>query len=107
MDNLALVMPALGSVAGSGTIGAGGALDYHVILKVGAFGRGGGAGAGRAEGIVSEFLGMLSGGSRKSAGGLPANANALRNGIPLAIGGTTSHPTFTPDFSGTLLNAHE
>jgi AsmA protein len=104
MDNLALVMPALGSATGSGTIGAGGALDYHVILKVGAVGRGG-AGAGRAEGIVSEFLGMLSGGSRKSAGGLPANA--LRNGIPLAIGGTTSHPTFTPDFSGMLLNAHE
>ncbi len=104
MDNLALVMPALGSATGSGTIGAGGALDYHVILKVGAVGRGG-AGAGRAEGIVGEFLGMLSGGSRKSAPGLPANE--LRNGIPLAIGGTTSHPTFTPDFSGTLLNAHE
>ena len=35
-DNLALVVPALGSATGSGTIGAGGALDYHVILKVGA-----------------------------------------------------------------------
>jgi hypothetical protein len=30
--------------------------------------------------------------------------SALRNGVPVAIGGTTSNPTFTPNLSGAAIS---
>ncbi len=96
-DNVVLVVPALGSATGSGTIAASGALNYHVNLKPAAL-SGGGAGAAEAGGVASQLMGMVPGGAGKVVGALPANM--LKNGIPLAIAGTTSSPTFTPSFLG-------
>jgi hypothetical protein len=102
-DNLSLVVPALGTATGAGTVAASGALNYQVVLKLtGIVGGGGGsssqpAGAG---GIAGQLMGMIpsGGGAASSIGGLAGAA--LRNGIPVAIGGTTSNPTFAPNLSG-------
>jgi hypothetical protein len=105
-DNLSLVVPALGSATGAGTISAAGALNYNVILKLtGVLGGGskGGAAAG-VGGIAGQLMGMIpNSGAGGAIGGLAGSA--LRNGIPVAIGGTTSNPTFAPNMSGLLSGA--
>ena len=109
-DNLNLVVPALGTATGNGTVGAGGALDYHVVLKLAALG-GGAAGktaapAAGGGGIAGQLMGMIPGGS--AGGGSPLGAissltgGALKGGIPVAIGGTTTNPTFAPNMQGLL-----
>jgi len=106
-DNLSLVMPALGTATGAGTISAAGALNYNVILKltglVGTGSSSGGAAPG-AGGIAGQLLGMIPNNGTAGAIGGAATA-ALRNGIPIAIGGTTSNPTFTPNMSSLLSGA--
>lgn len=101
-DNLALNMPALGTATGAGTVSAAGALNYNVILKLTGLLGGGSEGANAGiGGIAGSLLGMIpSGGAAGSVGGLAINA--LRNGVPVAIGGTTSNPTFTPNLSGAM-----
>jgi AsmA protein len=109
-DNVSLVVPSLGSATGAGTISAAGALNYNVILKltgvVGALsGKGGAAGAG---GIAGQLMGMIpSGAAGGAAGSVIGNyaGAALRNGVPVAIGGTTSNPTFTPNMGGIVNSA--
>jgi AsmA protein len=102
-DNLSLVMPALGTATGAGTISAAGALNYNVILKLTGVLGGGGAAAGGG-GIAGQLMGMIPNSGAGSAIGGVAGA-ALRNGIPVAIGGTTSNPTFAPNMSGLLSGA--
>lgn len=101
-DNLALDMPALGTATGAGTVAASGALNYNVVLKLtGLLGGGKAGSAAGVGGIAGALMGMIpSGGAAGSVGGIAAGA--LRNGIPVAIGGTTSNPTFTPNMSGAL-----
>jgi len=105
-DNVSLVVPALGSATGAGTISAAGALNYNVILKptVLSGGSGGANGAASAGGIAGQLMGMIPGGATAGAAGGVAGA-ALKNGIPVAIGGTTSNPTFSPDLSGLATSA--
>ena len=110
-DNVSIIVPAIGSATGAGTISAAGALNYNVILKltgvVNAVSGKGGAAAG-AGGIAGQLMGMIPsgaiGGTAGSAIGNYAGA-ALRNGIPVAIGGTTSNPTFTPNMGGIVNSA--
>jgi hypothetical protein len=110
-DNLSVIVPAIGSATGAGTISAAGALNYNVILKltgvVNAVSGKGGAAAG-AGGIAGQLMGMIpqgaAGGAAGSAIGNYAGA-ALRNGVPVAIGGTTSNPTFTPNMGGVVNSA--
>ena len=71
LDNINVVIPSLGTVTGSGTVSPGNALDFKMLANLA------GAGAG-----LTKVAGMGAG------------------GIPVAIGGTTSNPTFTPDISG-------
>ncbi|AXC13107.1 AsmA protein [Acidisarcina polymorpha] len=100
-DNVALVMPALGSATGNGTVSAAGALNYQMLLKLTALGGGGTTTSANssAGGIAGQLMGMIPG--QGSGGGLGGIAGgALKNGIPVAIGGTTSNPTFTPDMRG-------
>src|SRR5205814_252705 len=110
IDELEAVLPALGTATGAGTISAAGALNYNVILKLtGLLGTGnnsGGATAG-AGGIAGQLLGMIPSGSGGGAAGAIGGVagNALRNGIPIAIGGTTSNPTFAPNMSGLISGA--
>jgi AsmA protein len=99
-DNLSIVVPAFGTATGAGSVSAAGGLDYQMILKVTALGGGGGSGGATASagGIAGQLMGMIPGGASGGAIGGVAGA-ALKNGIPVAIGGTTSNPTFTPNMN--------
>ena len=108
-DNVNLIVPSLGTATGNGTVGASGALDYHVILKLAALGGGSGSAPAAASagggGIAGQLMGMIPGGG---AAGSPLGSigslagGALKGGIPVAIGGTTSNPTFAPNMQGLL-----
>ena len=101
-DNLSLVVPALGTATGAGTVSAAGALNYQVVLKL-TGPTGGSNGSAGAGGIAGQLMAMIpSGGAAGSIGGLASSA--LKNGIPVAIGGTTSNPTFTPNLGGLISN---
>jgi len=101
-DNLALDVPALGTATGAGTVAASGALNYNVILKLtGLVGGGKAGGAAGIGGIAGSLMGMIpNSGAAGAIGGIATSA--LRNGVPVAIGGTTSNPTFAPNLSGAM-----
>jgi hypothetical protein len=104
-DNVALNVPALGTATGAGTISAAGALNYNVILKLtGVVGTGQPGSSAGVGGIAGQLMGMIpSGGAAGSVGNI--TTSALRNGVPVAIGGTTSNPTFSPNLSGLASSA--
>jgi AsmA protein len=110
-DNLSVIVPSIGSAAGAGTISAAGALNYNVVLKLtGILGEAGGKGgaAGGAGGLAGQLMGLIpSGAAGGAAGGVVGNiaTSALRNGVPVQIGGTTSSPTFTPNMNGLASSA--
>jgi hypothetical protein len=111
-DNVSVIVPAIGSATGAGTISAAGALNYNVILKLtgvlGAVSGGNGGAAAGAGGIAGQLMGMIpSGAVGGAAGSVVGNyaGAALRNGVPVAIGGTTSNPTFTPNMGGIVNSA--
>jgi hypothetical protein len=101
-DNIVLDVPALGTATGAGTVAASGALNYNVILKLtGLVGTGKAGSAPGVGGIAGQLMSMIpNGGTAGSVGGIAAAT--LRNGIPVAIGGTTSNPTFAPNLSGAM-----
>ena len=74
LDKVNIVVPAIGSIAGSGTIAANHALDFKMAARV-------------------------SGGSGGALGGLATLTSAAGSsgGIPFTIHGTTSNPVFEPD----------
>jgi AsmA protein len=71
LDKINLVIPSLGTVTGAGTVSPNHALDFKMLANLA------GAGAG-----LTKVAGLGAG------------------GIPVAIGGTTSNPTFMPDVKG-------
>jgi AsmA protein len=75
LDKINLVIPALGTVTGAGTISPSNALDFKMVANLN-----GGAVSG-----LTQMAGLGSKGS---------------GGIPLNISGTTSNPTFLPDMKG-------
>jgi AsmA protein len=109
-DNVALDVAGVGTATGGGSVSAVGALNYNVILKltglVGApTGNSAAAkGGGGTAALIGGLAGMIPGGGGGAAAGLGSvggiAGGALKNGIPVAIGGTTSNPTFTPDMRG-------
>jgi len=68
LDKINLVIPSLGTVTGAGTVSPSNALDFKMLANL--------AGGGAA---VTKVVGLGAG------------------GIPVAIGGTASNPTFAPD----------
>jgi len=78
-DNVNLTIPALGVLTGAGTISPAGALNYKMNAQLA---------AGGAVGGLTQMAGLGGGGSGKGVG------------IPFAIQGTTSNPTFIPDVQG-------
>lgn len=80
-DNLQLILPALGQISGSGTIGSNNALDFHMLAKL--------AHGGGALGALSAFSTL---GQSKGA-------------IPFTIQGTTANPIFIPDVGKALGNS--
>ncbi len=108
-DNVSVVVPSIGSATGAGTISEAGALNYNVMLKLTAVaGAVSGKGGAAATGIAGQLMGLIPGGG---VGGTATNVignyagAALRNGVPVAIGGTTSNPKFTPNMGGLLNSA--
>lgn len=81
-DNLDLVVPALGTITGNGTVSANQQLDCKLVAKLDT--------SGGAAGSVASILG---------------GANSKDLTIPFTVKGTTSNPSFVPDVSGTLNNA--
>ena len=75
LDKINLVIPSLGTVTGAGTVSPNNALDFKMLANLA------GAGAG-----LTKTVGMGAG------------------GIPIAVGGTTSNPTFMPDMKGMMGN---
>ena len=110
-DNVSVIVPSIGSATGSGTISAAGALNYNTVLKLtGILGGGSGKGgsAAGAGGLAGSLVGLIPGGAvGGTAGSVIGNfaGAALRNGVPVAIGGTTSNPTFTPNMGGIVNSA--
>jgi AsmA protein len=81
-DNLVATIAGLGTATGSGSISPANALDYHLVVKFDSSGIGGLA--TQAVGLLPGILGTVAG-------------NKAKTGIPVAVGGTTSNPTFRPE----------
>jgi AsmA protein len=75
-NNLNVVIPALGTLTGSGTVGADNSLNFNMVAKL--------AGSSALAQLVN--LPLL---NQKSGGGLPFH-----------IEGTTEHPKVVPDIKG-------
>ncbi len=71
LDKINLVIPALGTVTGAGTVSPNNALDFKMMANLSGVG-----------------------------GGLTKAAGFGSGGVPVAIGGTTLNPTFMPDMKG-------
>ena len=82
MEDLNLIVPAIGMIRGAGNISPRGQLDYKMIAKL-------------AKAGTSNPLSMIT--SRLSRFGGD-------NGIPFLIQGTTSNPMFVPDVAGVVGN---
>jgi AsmA protein len=74
VDNLNLIVPAIGTLTGAGTVAPKGAMDFTMLAK-------------------------LQGGSGPIAGQMSriASFTQTANGIPFRIQGTTANPVFVPD----------
>jgi AsmA protein len=79
-DNLKLIVPAIGTMTGRGTIGANNALDFHMVATLANPGQG-------------SMLGQM-------ASGIPILGQNAKGTIPFMIQGTTSSPVFVPDVAG-------
>ncbi len=105
-DNIALDVAGVGTATGAGTVSDAGALNYNLVLKLTELVAGPGkttstpaAPIGGKAALFGALAGMIPGGGGAGAvGGIASGA--LKNGIPVAIGGTTSNPTFTPNMKG-------
>lgn len=88
-NNLDLVVPALGTVVGNGTLDSKNNMDFKLVATVTApLGGAAGAAAGQLGGMAGNALG---GGTACKNGGLK---------VPLQVKGTTSNPQFVPDVGG-------
>ena len=79
-DNLKLIVPAIGTMTGRGTIGANNALDFHMVATLANPGQG-------------SMLGQM-------ASGILILGQNTKGTIPFMIQGTTSSPVFVPDVAG-------
>lgn len=80
-DNLLLVVPALGTITGNGTVGADSTLDFHLVAKL--------ENGGGAVGALTQLAGIKGG---------------LKN-LPVAVKGTTAKPVFIPDLGSAVSGA--
>lgn len=107
-DNIALDVAGVGTATGDGTVSAAGALNYRVTLRLTGIVAGGKAAAptsGGTAGLLGGLAGLIPGGAGSAAGVGAIAGVAMKNGIPVAIGGTTSSPTFTPNLGSLAASA--
>ncbi len=110
-DNIALAVAGVGSATGAGSVSPGGVLDYNMLLKLteltgapsGGTTAANSGGGGLAE-IVGGLAGLIPGGGG-AGGALEQVGGLLKAGIPVAIGGTTTNPTFAPNVRGLATGA--
>lgn len=81
-SNLNAVVTGLGTATGNGSISPSNQLDYQLTIKLATTGVGG---------LAQRAASMLPGAFGASVG------QSMKNGIPVAIRGTTAHPIFTPN----------
>jgi hypothetical protein len=108
-DNVALDVTGVGTATGAGSVSAAGALNYNVVLKLTGLAGGpatnnsAGKTGGSTAGLLGGLSSMIPGGGGAATSGLASiggMAGAIaKTGIPVAIGGTTSNPTFAPNLS--------
>ena len=82
MEDLSLIVPAIGMIRGAGNISPRGQLDYKMVAKLA------NAGTGSTLNMITSTLSQFGGG----------------DGIPFLIQGTTSNPQFVPDVAGVVGN---
>ncbi|MDX6462037.1 MAG: AsmA protein, partial [Acidobacteriaceae bacterium] len=111
-DNIALDVAGVGTATGAGSVSPAGALNYNVVLKLTELAGGASGGSAPAAsaaggrgallgGLMGMFPGGGAGGAAAGLGTVGGIAGAvMKNGIPVAIGGTTSNPTFAPNLRG-------
>ncbi len=103
-DDLAADVAGVGKISGHGSISQGAALHYNLLLRLEEVMKGAGGGANVARGIAS---GLPAAWAARALSVINTLANgAMRNGIPLLVGGTAKHPTITPDL-GALIPAQQ
>lgn len=93
-DNFNLVVPALGTVVGGGTLDSKNNMDFKLVASVNS------SVLATAGGPLGKSAGGLLGGA---AGQLLGGGASCKNGgikVPLQIHGTTANPQFTPDIGG-------
>lgn len=89
-DNLDLVVPALGTVVGGGTLDSKNNMDFKLVASVNSsvVNAAASSAAGGLGGIAGQALG---GGTNCKSGGIK---------VPLQVKGTTANPQFVPDVGG-------
>lgn len=90
-ENMDLVVPALGTVVGGGTVDSKNELDFKLVATVNSSVMT--AAAGSAAGPVGGAMGSMLG-----AGGTKCKSGGTK--VPLQVHGTTQNPQFTPDVGG-------
>ncbi len=93
-DNLDLVVPALGTVVGSGTLDSKNNMNFNLVATVNSAlltNAAGSMAGGAAGGAVGGAMGSVLGGTNCKSGGVK---------VPLQIHGTTANPQITPDVGG-------
>jgi hypothetical protein len=98
-DNIALDVAGVGTATGAGGVRAGGGLNYNMVLKLTGLTPGSSSGtqASGTAGLAGALSGFIPGGAAAVGG---VTSSVLKAGIPVAIGGTTSNPTFSPNVAG-------
>ncbi|HWZ42699.1 MAG TPA: AsmA family protein [Candidatus Saccharimonadales bacterium] len=81
-DNLKLIVPAIGTMTGRGTIGTNNTLDFHMVATLLNPGQG-------------SMLGQMT-------SGIPGLGQNAKGTVPFLIQGTTASPIFVPDVAGSL-----
>jgi AsmA protein len=94
-DDLDLVVPALGTVVGGGTLDSKSNMNFNLVATVNSSvvsTAAGGMAGGAAGGLTGVAMGsVMGGGTNCKSGGIK---------VPLQIHGTTQNPQFTPDVGG-------
>jgi AsmA protein len=96
-DSINLVMPAIGSVTGNGTVSATGELNFKMAANLS-------GGLGKGIGAVTNVAGGAAGALSSLGGGGGRSGGNSGGGIPFTIHGTASSPQVMPDVGGAVGN---